>query len=189
MTSVLPARSCKSSTFCVTKVKCGTPVSMAAIARCPALGSAFRTNARRHSYQPHTKGGSRSNASSVASSAASNFSHNPVCLSRNVGIPLSADTPAPVKTTTRVAARRAWVVILSRMVTWLGYSIRKIEYSMAANPLLSAVRGRLNAHSGVVGMPMTGAPPVTGRYISPPSGIPMTGAPPVTGIIMRGPMF
>jgi hypothetical protein len=37
-------------------------------------------------------------------------------------------------------------------------------------------------------MPMTGAPPVTGMYISPPNGIPKTGAPPVTGMIKRGPM-
>jgi hypothetical protein len=46
-----------------------------------------------------------------------------------------------------------------------------------------------SSHQGLVGIAMTGGPPVTGRYILPPSGIPITGAPPVTGMIMRGPMF
>lgn len=37
-------------------------------------------------------------------------------------------------------------------------------------------------------MPITGAPPVTGRNKFPPSGMPMTGAPPVTGMMILGPM-
>jgi len=89
-----------------------------ATARCPALGCAASTSPRRHSYQPHTNAGSRSNAYGVASSAASNCSHRPVCLSRKVGIPLSADTPAPVRTVTRVAARSA-VMRLSGNSYWV----------------------------------------------------------------------
>jgi hypothetical protein len=55
----------------------------------------------------------------VASSAASNFSQSPVCLSRKVGVPLSAETPAPVKTTRRAAARKAWIILLPRLINWI----------------------------------------------------------------------
>lgn len=50
----------------------------------------------RHSYQPQHKPGSARNASAVASFDASKFSQRPVSASLKVGIPLSADAPAPV---------------------------------------------------------------------------------------------
>src|SRR5690606_4666138 len=106
MTSRLPARSCRSSTFWVTSVSFGTRSASAAMARCAGLGCACSTFMRRHSYQPHTSAGSRRNASGVARSAGSKRSHSPVSASRKVGMPLSADTPAPVKTTTWRALRK-----------------------------------------------------------------------------------
>jgi len=57
--------------------------------------------ARRSAYQSHTSLGCRANAEGVASSRGSNRAHSPVCASRKVGTPDSADTPAPVSTTTR----------------------------------------------------------------------------------------
>ena len=47
----------------------------------------------------------------------------------------------------------------------------------------------LNALQGLMGMPISGIPPVTGRKISPPSGMAKTGRPPVAGMIKRGPML
>lgn len=55
-------------------------------------------------YHPQHRLGSARNASGVASCAGSNRSHSPLSASRNVGMPLSADAPAPVKTTTLCAA-------------------------------------------------------------------------------------
>src|SRR5258708_24488769 len=100
-------------------VNCETWFAMAVIARWAGLGGALRPAARLHSYQPHTNAGSRSKAYGVASSAASNFSQRPVCLSRKVGIPLSAETPAPVRTATRVAARSAFMILASMRVSLL----------------------------------------------------------------------
>ena len=62
---------------------------------------------RRQSYQRVTVSGSRANPSGDASSWGSNFAHNPSMASRKVGMPLSADTPAPVNTTTARADRSA----------------------------------------------------------------------------------
>jgi hypothetical protein len=47
-------------------------------------------------------------------------SHRPVCLSRNVGTPLSADTPAPVRTTTRLASRSDLIIVGSTAFMRLG---------------------------------------------------------------------
>ena len=65
---------------------------------------------------PHQRR-TRRDADGVASSAASKFSHRPVCLSRKVGIPLSADTPAPARTTTRVAFRKASITDASMLIS------------------------------------------------------------------------
>src|ERR1051325_4594431 len=112
-----PARACKSSTFCVTTT---APVS-AAMARCAAFGSAARTRPRRHSYHSHTSAGSRANACGVAKSSARKLRHKPPS-PRNVGMPLSAETPAPVKTTTlrgrsaRIAAAASSIVLTRERV-------------------------------------------------------------------------
>ena len=55
-----------------------------------------------------TSRGLRWKARGVASSSGLNSAHRPVCASRNVGTPLSADTPAPVNTVTLLAAARRW---------------------------------------------------------------------------------
>jgi hypothetical protein len=47
----------------------------------------------------------------------------------------------------------------------------------------------LNHYHGLVGIPTTGGPPVTGKKRLPPTGMPMRGAPPVAGTIKRGPVF
>jgi cysteinyl-tRNA synthetase len=62
---------------------------------------------RRQRYQRQTRSGSRRNASGVASSSGSYFSQRPLCASRKVGTPLSAETPAPVSTQTCRASRSA----------------------------------------------------------------------------------
>ena len=91
------------------------------MARCAAFGSAARTRPRRHSYHSHTSAGSRANASGVASSSARKLRHNPPS-PRNVGMPLSAETPAPVKTTTlrgrsaRIAAAASSIVLTRNSV-------------------------------------------------------------------------
>src|ERR1043165_674505 len=116
-TSSEPARACSASTFCVTT----TASESAATARCAAFGSAARTRPRRISYHSHTMAGSRANASGVASSSARKLRHNPPS-PRNVGMPLSAETPAPVKTTTlrgrsaRIAAAASPIVLTRRSV-------------------------------------------------------------------------
>ncbi|MNT36719.1 hypothetical protein D3C72_1728200 [compost metagenome] len=107
VTRGLPARSCRSSTFWVMTASSGTCRASSAMARCAALGMARRTCARRHSYQPHTISGCALNASGVASACASKRDHRPVSAPRKVAMPLSAETPAPVKTTTRRAWRSA----------------------------------------------------------------------------------
>src|SRR5690625_1808971 len=99
-TWVQPARSCKSSTFCVMHMTSAASFCChCASVRCAALGWACRTRCRRHSYQPQTSSGWRSKASGVASSIGSYCAHNPVRSSRKVGTPLSAETPAPLKKT------------------------------------------------------------------------------------------
>lgn len=73
----------------------------------------------RHSYQPQHKPGSARNASAVASFDASKFSQRPVSVSLKVGIPLSADAPAPVKTTTCLAARRCFAIVVMGIAAFL----------------------------------------------------------------------
>ena len=103
----LPARSCRSSTFCVITVSAGACAASLAMARCAAFGRARRACSRRHSYQPQTRSGWARKASGVARACASKRDHSPVSASRNVAMPLSAETPAPVKTTGRLLCRRA----------------------------------------------------------------------------------
>ena len=71
-----------------------------AIARWAEFGLAASTIARRHSYHPHTNAGSMRKALAVAKAAGANNAHKPFKASQNVGVPLSAETPAPVNTTT-----------------------------------------------------------------------------------------
>src|SRR5690606_25632765 len=70
------------------------------------LGETCASRARRHSYQPHTSSGSARKASGVARRWGSKRAQSPVWASRKVAIPLSAETPAPVNTTTRLACAR-----------------------------------------------------------------------------------
>lgn len=79
-----------------------------ATAKWAGFGLAASTFERRHSYHPHTNAGSLRNASAVANTAGSKRSHKPVKASRNVGMPLSAETPAPVNTTTWEASRKRY---------------------------------------------------------------------------------
>jgi hypothetical protein len=101
---LLPARSCRPSTFCVTSVKLGTRRSISASAKWPALGCASAITLRRQSYHSHTNFGSRAKPCGVANSSARYVRHTPPG-PRNVGMPLSADMPAPVSTATDFAAR------------------------------------------------------------------------------------
>src|SRR6185369_3270737 len=89
------------------RVKLRTRRSSSTSARWPALGSAFATSSRRHAYHSQTRRGFCRNASGVANSSGLNFSHKPVCASRNVGMPLSAEMPEPVSTQTSEPFRSA----------------------------------------------------------------------------------
>ena len=104
MVSRLPARWCRSSTFCVTTDSTpGRRRSNSPSARCPAFGCAARTPSRRSAYQSHTSAGSARKPSTLASCAGSKRDHSPVSASRKVAMPLSADMPAPLSTQTRPA--------------------------------------------------------------------------------------
>ena len=101
----LPARSWSPSTFWVTSVK--RPLarhSISARARCPGFGCALWMICRRQSYHSQTKRGSRAKASGDASFSGEKFRQSPFG-PRNVGIPLSAEMPAPVKATICAASR------------------------------------------------------------------------------------
>ena len=103
----VPARMCRSSTFCVTTVHVFESRVHCASTSCAAFGRHAAIVARRHSYHSHTSAGSRANASGVARSSARNDRHRPPA-PRKVGTPLAADTPAPVSTVTcRASLRRA----------------------------------------------------------------------------------
>ena len=101
----VPARMCRSSTFCVMTVHVFESRVHCASTSCAAFGWHDAIVARRHSYHSHTSAGSRANASGVARSSARNDRHSPPA-PRNVGTPLAADTPAPVSTVTRRASFR-----------------------------------------------------------------------------------
>src|SRR5205814_3109933 len=73
--------------------------ALSAKARWTVFGSAFRACSRRHAYHSCTSFGFLRNASAVASSSGLNLLHNPVCASRKVASPLSAEIPAPVRAT------------------------------------------------------------------------------------------
>src|SRR5437667_7635 len=96
---------------------------MSARARWAGFGFASATSLRRYAYHSQTRRGLRRNARGVASSSGLNFDHRPVWASRKVGRPLSADTPAPVSTTTRLA-------LLSRSINFGG----RATYSILAQP-------------------------------------------------------
>ena len=101
----VPARMCRSSTFCVMTVHVFESRVHCASTSCAAFGWHDAIVARRHSYHSHTSAGSRANASGVARSSTRNDRHSPPA-PRNVGTPLAADTPAPVSTVTRRASFR-----------------------------------------------------------------------------------
>jgi hypothetical protein len=103
----LPARWWSPSTFCVINAKSGVRRSSSASATWPALGCAAATFSRRHAYQSQTRFGLRANAVGVASSRGSKRAHKPVCESRNVASPDSAEMPAPVSAATHRALRSA----------------------------------------------------------------------------------
>lgn len=119
-----PARRWRPSTFCVIKVKSGKCRSQRANSTCAGFGCASATRRRRCSYHSQTVRGSRANASGVArSSGRYDFHHPPA--ERNVGIPLSAETPAPVRTTTRT--RSAVSASISRSEIVIGDITAKIR--------------------------------------------------------------
>src|SRR5881394_2533211 len=103
-----PARWCKPSTFCVIRLSCGTRRSSSTSATCPGLGCARETNSRRQAYHSHTSFGLRWNASGVARSSGLNFDQSPLCESRKVGTPLSAEIPEPVSAATCRVLRNAF---------------------------------------------------------------------------------
>src|SRR5687767_9316519 len=70
---------------------------------CAAFGRQPAIFARRHAYHSHTRSGLRRNASGVAKSSARYWFQRPSC-PRNVGTPLAAETPAPVRMVRRDAA-------------------------------------------------------------------------------------
>ena len=106
----LPARSCSPSTFCVMSVKRGERSSMRAKAKCPALGFTFAMTLRRQLYHSQLSSGLRANAAGVAKSSGRWLRHSPPG-PRNVGTPLSAEMPAPVRTATDDAAFSHWRAI------------------------------------------------------------------------------
>src|SRR5262249_44576269 len=85
------------STFWVINVKYCFWHSSSTSALCPALGRALAIACRRQSYHSHTRRGSRRKASDVASSSGLHCFQSPSS-PRNVGTPLSAEMPAPVRT-------------------------------------------------------------------------------------------
>src|SRR5207247_2044011 len=98
----LLARRRSRSTFWVTKVKRSVRASSLTRAWCPGLGFALAIKPRLQSYHSHTNPGSRAKASGVARSWGRNVRHSPAD-PRNVGTPLSAEIPAPVRVTMRLA--------------------------------------------------------------------------------------
>jgi hypothetical protein len=103
--SSVPADSCKPSTFCVINLNCGKRRLQSASTRCASLGSQAAMSDRRQAYHSQTRRGSRPNASAVASVSGRKFLHSPPA-PRNVGTPLAAETPAPVRTVIRALADR-----------------------------------------------------------------------------------
>src|SRR5215472_2128464 len=80
----------------------GKSFSISARARWAGFGFAAATSWRRRAYHSQTRPGLRRNARGVARSSGLYFAHRPVWASRKVGTPLSAETPAPVNTATRL---------------------------------------------------------------------------------------
>lgn len=105
-TSALPARSCRSSTFCVT-TRTGALRAHCARATWPAFGCAARTSPTRQRYQPQTRLGVGRPARRAGQRHRVSAPTSPDRVPRKVGMPDSADIPAPVSTTTRRAARAA----------------------------------------------------------------------------------
>src|SRR5688572_1128667 len=95
MTLAVPAASCRPSTFCVIKVKPGRPLHFASTS-CARFGRHRAITPRRQSYHSHTSFGLCAKASGVARSSARYCRHKPSS-PRNVGTPLAADTPEPVR--------------------------------------------------------------------------------------------
>ena len=107
-TSKDPARSCKSSMFCVITETLYPDSASRLTARCAALGAASETCWRRHRYHPHINGGFSRKALAVSILRGSYGAQIPVNESPYVGTPLSAEIPAPVKTTISGAPDRAF---------------------------------------------------------------------------------
>ena len=111
-----PAARWRPSTFCVTRRKSGLDASTAARAAWPGFGMQPRILCLRHWYHSHTSRGSAANAPGVASDIGSLRFHNPSG-PRNVGTPLSADTPAPVSThRVRQSRSQPLAVSISRVI-------------------------------------------------------------------------
>src|SRR3990167_10368668 len=104
---LFPAFWGRPSTFCVINRNSGNLFSILAITSCPLFGFKGLSNCLLQSFHSHTSLGLDSKASGVASSSALKFLHNPSS-PLNVGTPLSADIPAPVRTATLFAERSAF---------------------------------------------------------------------------------
>src|SRR3990167_1465638 len=110
---LFPAFWGRPSTFCVINRNSGNLFSNLAITSCPLFGFKGLSNCLLQSYHSQTNFGLLSKASGVASSSALKFLHNPSS-PLNVGTPLSADIPAPVRTTTFFAEIRASLPLFIR---------------------------------------------------------------------------
>ena len=108
VTFAVPARSCRPSTFCVTSANGAKRRLQRASTSCARFGRQRATSCRRQSYHSQTVFGSRAKASGVASSSGRKSFQRPPG-PRNVGTPLAAETPAPVRTVILAprASRRA----------------------------------------------------------------------------------
>src|SRR5690242_16268260 len=71
--------------------------------------------------------GLRRNACGVARSSGRYLAQSPVCLSRKVERPLSAEMPAPVKATMRWAPRRRSIISVGRSIVIALHPLRHLD--------------------------------------------------------------
>src|SRR5581483_9844257 len=93
--------------FCVASKNSGTRRSISAMATCAAFGCASRASCARFAYQRHASEECCRYPRGFAYRSTSALAQSALSPERNVGMPDSAETPAPVKTTTELAARSA----------------------------------------------------------------------------------
>src|SRR5581483_7326855 len=130
---------------------CGKRLSISARARWAGLGWAWATRQRRHAYHSHTSFGLRRNAPGVARSSGRNFAHRPVCVSRKVGTPLSAETPAPVRTVTFFAEPRQTInwseIVIRRPLAFPSFELGQRLFQCRDNPNATPLLQQLHRQS------------------------------------------